>query len=361
VTVEATVDAGATPRPGGQASRSTDHEFHVTLSNLVNGGFRSRSRALLSPLAPKRALRRDARALAFRPDAPVPRNGADESQTITIQPYAGTCAAVHELRAYLSRHVADALVGAYVHGSVGTYEQIAYSDMDALVVVRSEVLGDADRLADAAYHLNRARQFFFQFDPLQHHGWFAIGEQQLRAYPEWFLPLSALRECKGIVPDRAHTLTITALSDPGRAHAQLRRVLSILESRLKAGRYPRDAYELKVLLSNVMLLPALYLQARDGRGVFKRDSFGLARTDFPADVWSVMDEISGMRLAWDIPVDGIRRMLLTQVSPLRRLGKWVAPPLTPVLREALDDRFYQRVQALLQAFSQSLEKAALPA
>ncbi len=49
--------------------------------------------------------------------------------------------------------VKDDLFGAYVHGSLGTYEEIGYSDFDALVIIKDDVFHSRQRLAALAAEL----------------------------------------------------------------------------------------------------------------------------------------------------------------------------------------------------------------
>ena len=64
---------------------------------------------------------------------------------------------------------ADTVIG-IIHGSLGTDEDIAYSDFDALVIIRQIAFRDPRLLADICQKLTDLQRIMFLQDPLQHHG-----------------------------------------------------------------------------------------------------------------------------------------------------------------------------------------------
>src|SRR5690606_24084932 len=90
---------------------------------------------------------------------------------------------------------------------------------------------------------------------------------------------------------------------------------------------PDDLYALKNLLSQFMLLPALYVQVRDGMGVWKKDSFEKAREDFEPAEWVSMEAVSRIRAAWPARLPRLQRRLMALSKPWRRqlLRRWHVP------------------------------------
>ena len=95
------------------------------------------------------------------------------------------------------------------------------------------------------------------------------------------------------------------------ALALAKRIRHDIETR----KYRRGMYQLKSLLSKVMLLPALYAQARDGCGAFKRDTFDMARDDFSDREWFSVLESTEIRAMW--PKLQARRPFWLYTSPGR--------------------------------------------
>ena len=114
---------------------------------------------MVSVILPRMVLHRNAKIMidSFRKSAYQTR-GIDKNQPfeLTIEPYAGQNPYVRKMMHYLVRHLERDLVGAYLHGSLGTWEEIPYSDFDALVILKNEVFESVARLARVADRLRKA-------------------------------------------------------------------------------------------------------------------------------------------------------------------------------------------------------------
>jgi hypothetical protein len=243
-----------------------------------------------------------------------------------------------------------------VHGSLGTGDAIAYSDFDALAILKDDVLAAPSRLAPAAWKLSRARSIMLDTDPLQHHGWFLLSEAQLAAYPDHAFPVALFAYAKSLLPGQGRRLALRIHDAPEAGRAAFDELSSRLLDRLAGGRPPSDAYALKLLLSEFMLLPALYVQVRDGRGVYKKLSFDLARPDFTPEEWAVMDEASALRASWSVELAPLRRMLLTRAHPIREVAvRWFAPAIPAPMGRRLTVAFYGRMQALAARMRRRLQ------
>jgi hypothetical protein len=129
--------------------------------------------------------------------------------------------------------------------------------------------------------------------------------------------------------------------------------------RIEAGPSTDDAYQVKSLLSQIMLLPALYLQARDGTAVFKKFSFDLAARDFPPATWEAMNRISAVRDHWHVELGGLRRLAMTRLVTHRRLvTRWLSPRVPDDLQRRLKGNTWQAVTALIHAMEERLADAA---
>jgi hypothetical protein len=114
-------------------------------------------------------------------------------------------------------------------------------------------------------------------------------------------------------------------------------------------------YLLKSVLSGFMLLPSLYVQARTGRGIFKKFSFEAARLDFSDDVWAPMDRVSEVRQQWHYEIGPLRRWLLT--SPVRfrrRLARAFAPGVPMTLCKTLSPDLFGAMDWLVLAMERKL-------
>jgi hypothetical protein len=107
-----------------------------------------------------------------------------------------------------------------------------------------------------------------------------------------------------------------------------------------------------------MLLPALYLQALEGQGVFKRNSFDMARCHFTNDQWRIMDEVSDIRRYWNYELSGARRRAMCFPHVLRKyVARHGAPRLPAPIAHRLDREFYRDMTALVERMRERLMEA----
>jgi predicted nucleotidyltransferase len=331
--------------------RTTAQQNHLqrTLSRYINGCTVSRSARLLALFAPWLAYRVHAagisrafadfrQALAFGTPAPALQ--------ISVQPYSGTNAGVRRIMQAIAP-LADTLCGAYVHGSLATGEEIPYSDFDGLVILRDAVVASPSSVARTAAALNRLRLIMFEIDPLQHHGWLVLTESDLRFYCEAVFPVALFGHARSLLPDHGLALRLAPRDSTEDYRVVFDEAISNVLRRTSAGHRPRDQFALKSLLSQVMLLPALYIQARYGMTVYKKVSFDQARRDFAPDLWDVMDRISVIRQDWRVHLAGPADFALRRVLAARRVAtRWLAPPVPATLAVSLTPDFWAAVARL---------------
>lgn len=231
----------------------------------------------------------------------------------------------------------ESLYGAYLHGSLASMDDIRYSDFDALVIVKEEVCADPERLARTAYALNGLRKIMFAYDPLQHHGWFVLTTADLRCYCDAYFPLELFRHARSLLPGTGTVVSARPRDSRREYEETLNRALNNIERKLANSGFPKDAFALKSLLSEIMLLPALFIQATRGQAIYKADSFQAAARYFEPSIWQAMDRVSAIRAAWQYQLGGLRRALLTgPVAPRKLITRWCSPPVAPQIRKQLD-------------------------
>lgn len=332
-------------------------ELQRSLSALVNGVTGSTAEALARLCCPKLGWRkRAARLVQMHASfaALIPQN---ESARIHVQAsnYQGKNTFVRRMIAFLNHYAADDLYGAYVHGSLATGEETAYSDFDALVIIRNSVMRNAERLTTLARELNRARQIMLEYDPFQHHGWFVLTEADLDFHCEAWFPHQLFEFSKSMLADRGLQIEITPRESSTEVRETFRGVATGLKRSIFARRPLKNMYHLKNTLSLFMLLPALYLHVRDGRGMFKKFTFAVAREDFSHDEWSCMDRVSDIRARWNYKLAPLIRKVLRYPSPLRRrLVRRCAPSVPLDIQRLATDKLLIDMCRLARRMSEKL-------
>ncbi|MFM7217726.1 MAG: hypothetical protein ACKO1U_06885 [Bacteroidota bacterium] len=258
------------------------------------------------------------------------------------------------LRIFLEPVAAD-LTTVLVHGSQADGHTTGYSDLDALVILSDEVFTDTRRLARVARQLSAARKFMFLIDPLQHHGWFVMTARDLSAYPENVLPFSALADARVLLG--AEALGVTQPVVDGFVYrTEAFRTMSRMTLRLSEGYRPQTAYAAKSFLSECMMLPVLYQQARDRKGCSKKDSFSSVSVDFSPEDWSVVEELTSIRQQWEYrPPAVLRPVLLSTSAWSWELRKRIPLPIPAKVARRLAPEFFLRVMTLIHRMKERLE------
>ena len=339
------------------------HDVRTQLNRYIHTRSLNRRDLIVSVFLPQFILNRNAKTIidSFRTLHREGRKIANKQlHELAVEPYAGQNRYVRKLMYYLDRHLKDDLYGAYLHGSLGTYEEIPYSDFDALVILKNEVFESVERLATVANKLRGATSIMYEFDPLQHHGWFVLTQADLERYPETYFPHELFRHSKALLPGQGRKLSLHLKDDKSDNLAQpFWNLSNYVITRLSQHDYPKNAYQLKGLLSQFMLLPTLYVQGRDGKGIYKKFSFARARKDFSSWQWATMDEVSEIRAGWHVDIHHLRRILLSSGHLLSsRYAKKFGATIPVKVKERLTPDFYQRMHHLVVMMQEKLKKIA---
>jgi hypothetical protein len=170
------------------------------------------------------------------------------------------------------------------------------------------------------------------------------------------LPLESLAE--GVVVFGPERLVVRPLRCRITARRKLWGMVQVFRALSYDGACSRthSLHNNKMLLSQFMLLPSLYLQAT-GRFVSKRGSFALVRDELPSLPWDIMDAASELRADWTQPRFGRPWQRLAGV-----IGPWEAQALwrrlslahrrgsaVPRAADAWIDRMVEFAETLLAA------------
>lgn len=323
--------------------------FHSDITNYFNGGVLSRSDFYLSVFIPWLPFTRYAKAIIHKYERlliEIPE-GNNPKIKVKIESYKGKNHHVQQMINYLSEHLKEDLIGAYVHGSLGTYEEIPYSDFDALAILKDEVFGSPEKLVRTAKKLNYALTIMLDFDPLQHHGWFVLSELDLRFYCNAYFPIELFKYAKSLFDDKGLELEISLREFDYETHETFEKMAEAIIGKIENRQYPKNMYQLKSLLSGFMLLPALYVQARDGRGICKKESFALARSDFDPVHWAIMNKVSEIRADWSYEISALKKLLMCHPHVLCwYFAKNFAPTIPEKIGRVLTAQFYSRMDKL---------------
>ncbi len=213
-----------------------------------------------------------------------------------------------------------------VHGSQATDSPTCdFSDVDVMVILDDRTSHSRAGHTRAIALLQWLLKQVYTYDPLMHHGLMFFPCSGLYAYDQAFLPIETLRLAKSL--GGTQTLSLTkAPADLGRISARLSNSIISLRRSFRRGEYRRSDYQLKRILSGILLLPTVILATR-GEFVYKIRSFELAKELFNDSQWDLIALAEEMRMRWRRPATSrITKLLISRLHPqvgidwVRRFG-----------------------------------------
>ncbi len=221
-----------------------------------------------------------------------------ESYKLRIPHYEGTNPVVHKIMNILNAELCDYLHSAYVHGSLGTYEEVEYSDFDGLVILNKCCFADKKSLVNVFKILDKCQKLMLQQDPLQHHGWFILTYLDLRYYCDTYFPKTLFSYSKSLLHNKDEHLTILSRDSKDESISHYYEFSNSIIERINSNVYPSNMYQTKLFISKILLLPSLFLSAM-GEPVWKKYSFDLLNKYIDNELLVIFSTASCIRDSWD--------------------------------------------------------------
>lgn len=260
-----------------------------------------------------------------------------------------------ELSALISSYP-DLFVAVVAHGSFGSRELLPFSDFDGLLLVKDEFL-HSEKLRDFQ---KQSMKCIYRFDPLQHHSWFVLAENQFNDYPELYFPHVLFADSALIYPKENLELQFN-LPEVVDYTLSYQRLAASLRKKIASSFTAKNRYQLKSYLSEIMLLPAVFLAAKLHKGVPKKESFKLIETHLSAELLSPLALASACRLNWKkTEIKGIQGFVMTRPERFFRklTQKLVAPALSSEEKSKFDLNFNQKLVLLINEMDKQLHEGA---
>lgn len=234
-----------------------------------------------------------------------------------------------------------------VHGSVGTNEVIPYSDFDGLLIVKDKY----KKSILLKKFIKKSMKLIYQFDPLQHHGWFFIYESQLQNYPQTYFPYELFEFAKVIYPGNDIEMSII-LKNSYDYSIPFEKISQNIIHKIEINR-PKNLYNLKGFLSQFMLLPSLYIQKLEMKGIFKKRSFIVIKDKIPRDNLEVLNSVSKIRNEWSYKINFIQKWFLMRQN--RYLRRILIPLFSPRIPEELEKLMEKNIYKKMKIFTEKLK------
>ncbi|MEO0146231.1 MAG: nucleotidyltransferase domain-containing protein [candidate division WOR-3 bacterium] len=233
-------------------------------------------------------------------------------------------------------------------GSLADNTSTGYSDVDLAYILQDEEFAtSAPKIRRA---LREVARIILSFDHLQHHGVFVIPEGMAVARSP--LPPSAFHGA--VVLQGKNEVAIGGWEGSYKANLEpiVNKCVALAHN---PAQRPRNLYGIKLLLSQLMLLPSLFLSAKS-KDVPKSESFALVKEMLP-EARAPLDLATEIRASWKRPDSRAFKMgLALSRSPWDfafALRRFFRP--TRRLLDALDEEFYQGVGQMARRMRDALD------
>lgn len=298
----------------------TNEIFREHLLGYFRNGRLNGSDKLLAALSPEYVFKKNSGTLSAHFKNIQPDLRTHSFAQVQCSNYAGKNAVALEISGYLFKKIPDKIFGAYVHGSVGTSEEIPYSDFDGLIIIKDAAMANANAFFQVVLALKVTEKMMYDMDPLQHHGWFIMTEKDLNEYPEHYFPHVLFEYGKCLFGETTFNIGLRHEGYAIEFKNAFSGLTNSIQEKMLKGDHLQDYYQLKNWLSQLLLLPAVYLQAKSGQGIFKKYSFQKL-TEEPGLDTGVLRKISGIRERWNYKTPSHYVSALQGLNPLRPAKK----------------------------------------
>ena len=198
------------------------------------------------------------------------------------------------LKNYAENELSDELYSLLLHGSLSTLDYVeGWSDFDTFMILKESSL-NCQKLIELRRRIYKSLRYFYQIDPLQHHGHFIITEIDLQFYPNSFIPTIVLENAKPLFgPPKIKLKKNCDKAGVLRNYENMCKAMEGYSKIIKPSIYQRKRF-----YHYVLLFPCLFLQSI-GKPIYKKQSFENAKSYFESHIWEVVEDISMVRTNWN--------------------------------------------------------------
>jgi len=249
-----------------------------------------------------------------------------EKQSIpnVIDAYKGNNPVVNKIQHRFKSSPHPALKAALVHGSIASREEKPYSDFDGILIVdigslKTRVERQALRLL-----IRDTQRLMYEQDALQHHGWQVVFSDESSLQQENAIVQGVWSTCRIIYPESPFQFSVVP---PGSQilRANFGRLTGSIDRKIHRKEKFSDQYFFKNLCSEILLLPAVFLQQYGHPDITKKESFKLIGDYFSEEELHPLLKASSWREQWVQPeINGV-----TKLFHLLKQSGFHASPLCP--------------------------------
>jgi len=223
--------------------------------------------------------------------------------------------------------------GIYLHGSMATLNYTEFSDLDVIIIPRSESIQNPDLLKELAFNCILSSRFLYKFNPLQHGGYLIISPIDLRFYNASILPPQVFGFSKVLFG--SNKIDIDVKNSKIDYLASIWKMIQNIRSYAQQGFVTKNIWQLCVFVSFVLILPVSYLLILNDY-VYKTFSFDRAKRYFSASEWEAVEIAQEVRNLWSYQLTLRENLLAYLLLDLQK---------NPILFEYLMKKYSQGISS----------------
>lgn len=197
--------------------------------------------------------------------------------------------AIHFLQKQVDKKLNKFINCFFIHGSFVTKDFLEdWSDLDAKVIFNYPINPFAKKL------IKKLSLICYKIDPLTHHLFSIISEDDLKYYSNSWLPPSLYKY--SLLLNGKSEIVINLKEDKGNIE-RMRSFIGYFRDKVSNGEYSKTKADWKNDVAHILLWPSFLLQAK-GIVIYKKYSFERVKKEFSKIDFSIVDQATQIRKNW---------------------------------------------------------------
>ncbi|MFN0187744.1 MAG: hypothetical protein ACKVQV_03505 [Bacteroidia bacterium] len=265
---------------------------------------------------------------------------------LTPAAYTGRNSVIKLIQQRLQESSLSSIKAAIVHGSIGDGNEISYSDLDGILIIDPKEIRSAKHLFELHQLIKKTEELFFKQDALQHHGWAIFLMNDFLDFKDHLFPIDLIQNGKTFYAAKGLSLEVRVSSERDQYQIVLQNLCTSIAHKTSHLSTLKNQYIFKNLLSEIMLLPAAFLQAQYSKTISKKESYSILKSDFPAMDSTILDWASDIRKNWVQDPINYKTQLFHQFKRAGFPISFLAPNTPENIRVQLDESWKNKVITL---------------
>ena len=244
-------------------------------------------------------------------------NRTDTASKLQIDKYKGNNKCVIKIINLLENFKSPIIKKAFIHGSIASNEIIEYSDVDTVLIINCKNINSRSSLQKYDAIIKATYKEMLLHDPLQHHGWRIIDKSKIATSSNIILPKATISELKSIFFNGSSSLYQNNKQSKYTINS-FNNISNSITQKLSNFECLNNMFLFKILISETLLLPTIYLQYKLQEDISKKESFDRIREFIDINQQKTLSAIEIFRKNWKNPIVDIDDPTLAALQKMQQ-------------------------------------------